>query len=163
MREKLRAGKLVLGAGISLSDPAVTEAIAPSVDFVWIDLEHNALTVEKMLGHLIAARAGGCASIVRIPTSDVGWIKRVIDSGAEGIILPRAYSAREVADSDSGRTDLDAERTQRLVGLLHHCPPCDESETAAPSLHEFFAAEEDVLADREIGSEREVLVDGLDA
>ena len=59
MREKLRAGKIVLGAGITLSDPTVTEAIAPSVDFVWIDLEHNALTVEKMLGHLIAARAGG--------------------------------------------------------------------------------------------------------
>jgi 2-keto-3-deoxy-L-rhamnonate aldolase RhmA len=98
MREKLCAGKIVLGAGISLSDPTVTEALAPSVDFVWIDLEHNALTVEKMLGHLIAARAGGCASIVRIPTNDVGWIKRVIDSGAEGIILPRAYSAKEVAD-----------------------------------------------------------------
>ncbi len=97
MREKLRAGKIVLGAGITLSDPAVTEAIAPSVDFVWIDLEHNALSVESMLGHLIAARAGGCASIVRIPTNDVGWVKRVLDSGAEGIILPRAYSADEVA------------------------------------------------------------------
>ena len=90
MREKLRSGKLVLGAGITLSDPTVTEAIAPSVDFVWIDLEHNAMTVAAMLGHLIAARAGGCASIVRIPSNDVGWIKRVLDSGAEGIILPRA-------------------------------------------------------------------------
>ena len=97
MRDKLRAGKIVLGAGITLSDPTVTEAIAPSVDFVWIDLEHNALTVQAMLGHLIAARAGGCASIVRIPSGEVGWIKRVLDSGAEGIILPRAYSAREVA------------------------------------------------------------------
>lgn len=97
MREKLKAGKTVLGVGITLSDPTVTEAIAPDVDFVWIDLEHNALTVEAMLGHLIAARAGGCASIVRIPTNDVAWIKRVIDSGAEGIILPRAYSAGEVA------------------------------------------------------------------
>lgn len=98
MREKLRAGKTVLGVGITLSDPTVTEALAPSVDFVWIDLEHNALTTEKMLGHLIAARAGGCATIVRIPTNDVGWVKRVLDSGAEGIILPRAYSAQEVAD-----------------------------------------------------------------
>lgn len=98
MREKLRAGKLVLGAGITMADPAVTEAIAPSVDFVWIDLEHNPITAEAMLGHLIAARAGGCASIVRIPTNDVAWVKRVLDSGAEGIILPRSYSAQEVAD-----------------------------------------------------------------
>ena len=98
MRDKLKAGQIVLGAGISMSDPAVTEAIAPSVDFVWIDLEHNAITVEAMLAHLIAARAGGCASIVRIPNNDVAWIKRVLDSGAEGIILPRAYTAKEVAD-----------------------------------------------------------------
>ncbi|MEK6258337.1 MAG: aldolase/citrate lyase family protein [Planctomycetota bacterium] len=97
MREKLRAGELVLGAGISFCDPTVTEALAPLVDFVWIDLEHNAMTTESMLGHLIAARAGGTASIVRIPSGDVGWIKRVLDSGAEGIILPRASSAQEVA------------------------------------------------------------------
>jgi 2-keto-3-deoxy-L-rhamnonate aldolase RhmA len=98
MREKLRAGQIVLGAGITLCDPTVTEALAPLVDFVWIDLEHNPTTTETMLGHLIAARAGGTASIVRIPDDDAGWIKRVLDSGAEGIILPRAYSARQVAD-----------------------------------------------------------------
>lgn len=98
MREKLRAGDIVLGAGITLADPTVTEALAHVVDFVWIDLEHNAMTTESMLGHLIAARAGGCASIVRIPSNDVGWVKRVLDSGAEGLILPRAYSANEVED-----------------------------------------------------------------
>jgi 2-keto-3-deoxy-L-rhamnonate aldolase RhmA len=49
MRAKLRAGELVLGAGITLSDPTVTEALARDVDFVWIDLEHNALTTEAML------------------------------------------------------------------------------------------------------------------
>jgi len=98
MRAKLRAGTIVLGAGISFTDPTVTEALAPAVDFVWIDLEHNATTTEAMLGHLIAARAGGTASLVRIPSNDVGWVKRVLDCGAEGIILPRAYSAREVAE-----------------------------------------------------------------
>lgn len=97
MREKLRAGQIVLGAGITIGDPTVTEALAPSVDFVWIDMEHNALSSDALLSHLIAARAGGCASIVRIPTNDVAWVKRVLDSGAEGIILPRSYSAREVA------------------------------------------------------------------
>ncbi len=98
MRDKLRAGEIVLGAGITTTDSTVTEALAGSVDFVWIDLEHNAMTTESMLGHLIAARAGGIAAIVRVPNNDVAWIKRVLDSGAEGIILPRSYSAKEVAD-----------------------------------------------------------------
>jgi len=98
MREKLAAGEIVLGAGITTTDPSVTEALAGSVDFVWIDLEHNAMTTESMLGHLIAARAGGVAAIVRIPNNDVAWIKRVLDPGGEGIILPRSYSAKEAAD-----------------------------------------------------------------
>jgi 2-dehydro-3-deoxyglucarate aldolase/4-hydroxy-2-oxoheptanedioate aldolase len=98
MRAKLRAGEIVLGAGVTLSDPTVTEALARVVDFLWIDMEHNAITTESMLGHLIAARAGGAASIVRIPDNGVGWIKRVLDSGAEGIILPRSYSVQEAAD-----------------------------------------------------------------
>src|SRR5262245_13190190 len=49
MRAKLRAGELVLGVGITLTDPTVTEALAGCVDFVWIDLEHNATTTESML------------------------------------------------------------------------------------------------------------------
>jgi 2-dehydro-3-deoxyglucarate aldolase/4-hydroxy-2-oxoheptanedioate aldolase len=98
MRAKLRAGEIVLGAGITLTDPTVTEALAAGVDFVWIDMEHNPITAPNMLGHLIAARAGGAAALVRIPSNDVGWVKRVLDCGAEGIILPRAYCAREVAE-----------------------------------------------------------------
>ena len=97
-REKLRSGRLCLGSGITFCDPAVTEAIAGSVDFLWIDLEHNPASLETMLAHLIAANAAGTPSLVRVPSSDVAWVKRVLDCGAEGVILPRAYSAQEVAD-----------------------------------------------------------------
>ena len=96
-REKLSAGTFCLGAGVTLADPAVTEALSDSVDFLWIDLEHNPTNLETLLAHLIAARAGGAPALVRIPSSDVGWIKRVLDSGAEGIILPQAASAAEIA------------------------------------------------------------------
>lgn len=97
MREKLRSGAIVIGAGITFSDSAITEALAPSVDFIWIDLEHSPTTTESMQGHLIAARAGGAPAIVRIPNNDVSWVKHVLDSGAEGIVLPRSYSVEEVA------------------------------------------------------------------
>jgi 2-keto-3-deoxy-L-rhamnonate aldolase RhmA len=95
-RARLDAGQVCLGPSISLSDPAVTEALAPSVDFFWIDLEHNPLSLESVAAHLIAARAGGAAALVRVPSSDVGWIKRVLDTGAEAIIVPQVHSAEEV-------------------------------------------------------------------
>lgn len=95
-REKLSSGRLCIGTGITFSDPAVTEALSPSVDFVWIDLEHNSIGTDSMLAHLIAARAGGAAALVRVPGSETSWIKRVLDSGAEGLIVPQVRSCDEV-------------------------------------------------------------------
>jgi 2-keto-3-deoxy-L-rhamnonate aldolase RhmA len=95
-REKLAAGTLCLGTGVTFSDPAVSEALADSVDFLWIDLEHNPMSLESMQAHLIAARAGGAPALVRVPTTDVAWVKRVLDTGAEGLIFPQVKSAAEV-------------------------------------------------------------------
>jgi 2-keto-3-deoxy-L-rhamnonate aldolase RhmA len=95
-RQKLDAGRFCLGAGVSLTDPAVSEALADSVDFLWIDLEHSPIGVESLQAHLIAAKAGGVAALVRVPSSDVGWIKRVLDIGAPGIIIPQVRSTEEV-------------------------------------------------------------------
>ena len=95
-REKLSAGQLCIGTAITFSDPAVTEALCPSVDFVWIDLEHNPLGTDSMLAHLIAARAGGAAALVRVPGSETSWIKRVLDAGSEGVIVPQVRSSEEV-------------------------------------------------------------------
>lgn len=96
-RQKMDSGQVCLGPSITFADPSVTESIAPTADFVWIDLEHNPTNLETMLAHLIAARAGGTMAIVRIPSGEVAWIKRVLDSGAEGIILPQAGSCEEIA------------------------------------------------------------------
>jgi 2-keto-3-deoxy-L-rhamnonate aldolase RhmA len=95
-RDKLRAGRVCLGPGISLSDPAVTEALSDSVDFLWLDLEHSPISLESLQSHLIAARAGGAPIVVRVPSGEEAWVKRVLDIGAEGIILPQAGSLAEV-------------------------------------------------------------------
>jgi 2-keto-3-deoxy-L-rhamnonate aldolase RhmA len=95
-RAKLAGGQFCLGIGITFSDPAVTEAIGPSVDFVWIDLEHNPISLESLQGHLIAARACQTAALVRVPSCDTALLKRVLDTGAPGIIVPQIVSADEV-------------------------------------------------------------------
>ena len=56
-RRQLDAGQRLIGAGVTFSDPLVTEALAPSVDFLWIDLEHTPLGPEALAGHLLAGRA----------------------------------------------------------------------------------------------------------
>lgn len=100
-RARLDSGHVCLGPSITLTDPVVTEALAPSVDFFWIDLEHNPASLESVVAHLIAARAGGAPALVRVPSSEVSWIKRVLDIGAEGIIVPQVRSAAEVRQAIS--------------------------------------------------------------
>ena len=95
-RDTLRSGRVCLGPSITLSDIAVTEALGPTVDFVWIDLEHNPTGLESMFGHLIAARATDTMAIVRVPSSEKSIVKRVLDVGAPGIIVPQVTSAEEV-------------------------------------------------------------------
>ncbi len=95
-RADLDSGRLCLGSGISVSDPAVTEALGPVVDFVWLDLEHTPLGLESLQAHLMAARATVTPAIVRVPSSDIGMIKRVIDTGAPGVLVPQVTSAEEV-------------------------------------------------------------------
>jgi 2-keto-3-deoxy-L-rhamnonate aldolase RhmA len=95
-RAKMNRGELCLGAGITLSDSAIVEALAPLVDFFWIDLEHTHLSYETVLQHLIAARAGDVPALVRVRGSDVPHIKPVLDIGASGIIVPQVRSVDEV-------------------------------------------------------------------
>jgi 2-keto-3-deoxy-L-rhamnonate aldolase RhmA len=95
-RKALDAGQKCLGAGITLADSAIVEALAPAVDFFWIDLEHTHLSYETVQNHLIAARAGGKPALVRVRGSDVAHIKPILDIGASGIIVPQVQTAQEV-------------------------------------------------------------------
>jgi 2-dehydro-3-deoxyglucarate aldolase/4-hydroxy-2-oxoheptanedioate aldolase len=95
-RERLASGAVCLGASVTFTDPTVTEALCDSVDFIWIDTEHNPMTLESVTGHLMAARGCGAAALVRVPTSETAYIKRTLDAGAPGLIVPQVRSAAEV-------------------------------------------------------------------
>ena len=95
-RKRIADGELCLGAAVTFTDPAATESLCDSVDFIWIDTEHRAMNLESVTGHLIAASAGRTAALVRVPSSDIGHVKPVLDAGAPGIIVPQVRSAAEV-------------------------------------------------------------------
>ncbi len=94
-RQKLKSGSIVLGTVVGSPDPCVTEALSYGMDFVWIDMEHSPLTVERVQGHLMATKGGDCAGIVRVPWNDAVLIKPVLDVGADGVIVPMIRSVEE--------------------------------------------------------------------
>jgi 2-dehydro-3-deoxyglucarate aldolase/4-hydroxy-2-oxoheptanedioate aldolase len=95
-RDKLRRGQLCLGTCITFGDPTVTEALAGSLDFIWIDMEHNPLSLEQVQGHILATKGTGATALVRVPWNDAVLIKPVLDIGAAGVIVPLVRTADDV-------------------------------------------------------------------
>jgi len=96
-RNKIRAGQVCLGSGISFIDPTVTEALCTVFDFVWIDMEHNALSLESVQNHIMASKGTDTTPLVRVPWNDAVLIKPVLDIGAAGIIVPMIRNADDAA------------------------------------------------------------------
>lgn len=94
-RKKLRAGHLVIGFGIAMADPMVSEVLGKSADFLWIDMEHSHLDVQTVLPHLMAARIRQVPALVRVRDSHIASIKPILDIGADGIVAPQMRSAAE--------------------------------------------------------------------
>ncbi len=92
----LKADKTLIGSAITFTDPLVTEALADSVDFLWVDLEHSTQSIDNVGRHLLACRARQTPGLVRVTGVGTGFIKPVLDAGADGIVVPQIRSAEEV-------------------------------------------------------------------
>src|SRR3954452_9427226 len=64
-------------------------------DFFILDLEHSAFDLARTRETLLAARGAGIATIVRVPEVAYHFIARVLDAGADGIMLPRVETREQ--------------------------------------------------------------------
>jgi 2-keto-3-deoxy-L-rhamnonate aldolase RhmA len=94
-RQKLRGRDVCLGTCVTFTDPTITETLATVLDFVWIDMEHNALSLEAVQGHIMATRGSQTTALVRVPWNDPVLIKPVLDIGAAGVIVPLIRTAED--------------------------------------------------------------------
>jgi 2-dehydro-3-deoxyglucarate aldolase/4-hydroxy-2-oxoheptanedioate aldolase len=93
--DRARKG-FVLGTTASLSDLCVTEGLGlAGLDFVWIDTEHTPLDKKDVCAHLVAAKAAGIASLVRVPWNDPVLMKPILDMGPDGVVVPYIRSVEE--------------------------------------------------------------------
>jgi len=96
LRNKVNLKTLTLGSWITLGHPAIAEIMA-SAGFDWlvVDLEHSVIDLE-VAGDLIRTiDLCGAAPLVRLTSNDQNQIKRVMDAGAHGIIVPMVNTPEE--------------------------------------------------------------------
>lgn len=86
----LRAGKFTCGSWVSLCSPLGAEIMGlAGFDWLLIDMEHGAGDYQTLLAQLHAiAAAGETSPIVRVQGNDPNIVKRVLDLGAQGVMVP---------------------------------------------------------------------------
>jgi 2-keto-3-deoxy-L-rhamnonate aldolase RhmA len=97
LRASIRDGNPVVGGWVSIGHPAVAEITAGAgPDFVVVDAEHGELDLGDVPTAIRAIEAGGDAvPFVRVPSVDPAAIKRALDAGAAGIMVPRVDDAAD--------------------------------------------------------------------
>jgi 2-keto-3-deoxy-L-rhamnonate aldolase RhmA len=103
-RQRLKAGKMALGFGVhhlrTVAAPML--AAASGHDWLFIDSEHGAFTVQETTQLCIAALPSGVTPIVRVCAGAVDEATRALDNGAMGIVVPHvdtATDAKRIADA----------------------------------------------------------------
>ncbi|MFC1524236.1 HpcH/HpaI aldolase/citrate lyase family protein [Thermodesulfobacteriota bacterium] len=96
LKQKLAQQELTIGSWLSWGFSPVTEVMARSVfDWLVVDLEHTAIDYAEAHQMIQTIELAGCTPLVRVGANDPLIIKRVLDSGAHGILVPMINSAEE--------------------------------------------------------------------
>jgi len=95
-KRALRAGKPQIGLWSSLSSNYTVEVIAGAgFDWILLDSEHSPADIENLLTQLQAAAPYPTHPVVRVPWNDMVTIKRVLDIGAQSLLVPYVSTAEE--------------------------------------------------------------------
>jgi 4-hydroxy-2-oxoheptanedioate aldolase len=99
-RERLERGELSLGVGIRVVRSVEVAKAMKSAGFDWlfIDLEHGALSIETASQMCLAALDTGISPLVRIPNGEYSLATRLLDNGAVGVVVPHVETAKEARD-----------------------------------------------------------------
>ena len=95
-KHALAAGEPQIGLWSSLSSNYSVEVIAGAgFDWLLLDMEHSPNDLESLLAQLQAAAPYGTHPVVRVPWNDMVTIKRVLDVGAQSLLVPYVCTAQE--------------------------------------------------------------------
>ena len=97
LKKRVLSGECVYGTMIRQArDPgAPTLFAAAGYDFVFIDMEHGNYSMETVADLIRGAKSSKIATIIRVPHLETFFISRVLDAGAEGIMVPMTSTRRQ--------------------------------------------------------------------
>lgn len=89
VKQKLRSGQPSFGTWLTLGDLYATRVLARmGFDWLTLDIEHSAIDWSQATTIFAAVADAGCVPLARVPEGSHHYIKRVLDAGAWGIVVP---------------------------------------------------------------------------
>jgi 2-keto-3-deoxy-L-rhamnonate aldolase RhmA/quercetin dioxygenase-like cupin family protein len=99
LKQKLAAAETAYGMWVTLESPSVTEmAVALGVDWIVIDAEHGHLDWQEIVAHLRCTVRSDTVALVRIADHNIGIVKRALDIGADGVVIPWVETADQLRE-----------------------------------------------------------------
>ncbi len=93
LKNKLKKNKLTIGSWIMMSDSTSVEVMAlAGFDWLAIDIEHTSINLDKLNVLIQIIQAKKIKALVRVSKNEEVIIKKVLDMGADGIIVPMINS-----------------------------------------------------------------------
>ncbi|MBI3836377.1 MAG: cupin domain-containing protein [Planctomycetia bacterium] len=101
-RQKLAQAQHVYGLWVTLESASITEmAVGLGLDWVVVDAEHGHLDWSDILEHIRATVRSETVVLVRIAELNLGLIKRALDIGADGVVVPWIESVEQLRQAVS--------------------------------------------------------------
>ena len=121
LKEKLRKRENTIGSWITIGHQAIVEILAEAgFDWLTIDIEHTSIDLNELQVLIGFIQSHGMAALVRVSKNEEVIIKRVLDAGADGIIVPMICSKGEAEAAvgfakypPSGKRGVGLDRAQR--------------------------------------------------
>ena len=102
LRRRVLAGEPTVGLFINLVSAVSAEIVARAgYDWTIVDLEHGPGTEADLLGQLLAIQATPTAAVVRVVSAERMRVGRILDLGADGLMIPRLETLTDVTDTIS--------------------------------------------------------------
>ena len=96
LKQKLKENELTLGSWITIGNPTVIEVMA-TAGFEWlcVDMEHTSIDLSMAKALITTIQANGIKALVRVCKNEEVVIKKVMDMGADGVIVPMVKNKDE--------------------------------------------------------------------
>ncbi len=90
--------KISFGCWVTLAHPLIPEILAPAgFDWLAVDMEHSSIDLSSLLPLIISIENNNMVPLIRVGENNSNLIKRVMDAGAYGIIVPNVNTPDEAA------------------------------------------------------------------